>query len=112
MKIPYKLSIKEILMIIIAFIILMVSIVSVGDFIVLPFIKEALPISTQPTWCRIFYRCNENIHPPLIQYILNGMPWHDMNVDYTILRLKKAVLIGVLSGVAWSLLLTFKRQTQ
>ncbi|WP_130392305.1 hypothetical protein [Cupriavidus agavae] len=96
--------------IILTFTTLVTTIFFVGDFVVPPLLNELFGNSVGVRWCGIIYDCTDSGNPTLLQYLASGTPWHDIDIDCALTRLKKGVGLGIIAGFAWILLVTFSRK--
>lgn len=110
MKIEYALSIRQVVKIILIYTFTIMSILVMGDMLMVPIIKEIARDSSVRNWCGFFYECSDSAMPSLTKYIYSGEFWR-YSVDFPIfwIRLMKSAVLGFVFGIGWTLIIMFKR---
>lgn len=93
---------KRTLQIVLVFIVAMVGLIVILDFILLPILVDFFIDDSDQKWCGVFTRCASGMGPLYVEYFWAGGPWEKLNMGATLERIKSAAIVGVLVGIGFT----------
>ncbi|WP_342064776.1 hypothetical protein [Cupriavidus sp. OTU4895] len=110
MRVVRTLSMRQALLIVLVFTVMISAMLVIIDLTIIPLIKEATQNYVLRKWCGFINECGGGSMATLIDYVRSGDLWRNtVDFDAFWLRFKKAVAFGFMLGVSWIFIFIFKK---
>lgn len=110
MRLQHRKNVLALFYIIFIFVIGMIFLVAIIDFLIAPFLIEFIQEPNRREWCGLIYQCASQAQITFAEYIGTMMLWKNFDVIYILHRLKTAVILGFFIGICYIAILILQRK--